>query len=423
MIINISDNITGIHYYNKCLVAFSKSGKEYLFKNPLEVEIISSVINSITLDDLAIMVYNKYNLIDTDVSEVKETILGFLTSEVNKELFILNGSRNTDLNITGDAEKYYPYRIQIDVTNICNLECNHCYKTANSSKKNIGFYQIKELLSFFNKGLQSIGLTGGEPLLHPQFENIVNLCRNKAKKLELNTNGLLLYKVSPDTINQFDNISISLYGLNNDEYKANVGINYGYDMLQKSCTYLKENNCKFNVSILLNKLNYSSMRAYVNLAVELGAFSVQFGKVSKLGRANDPFKDWLYLNLEEEKIAYRTMRELIKEYYTKIKIVEWGRNIYTTNNHETSFYHIYNDSPFICTAGTLQWSVNENFKFKPCVMMPNEENLMIDFNEWKNYILGKKAICWNEYLANLKKHCLCNNQVVSDYCERLVIDS
>ena len=420
--ISLSKNVDNIHYYGSSIAIFDKLGKIHLFKNPIEVFIVNNIVQGITLNDLAFLVHDKFIQSDEKVNDVEIIIKNFLTTDQNVLLFDFKNYIDEMPVVTGQRNKFFPTRLQIDLTNKCNLFCKHCYKEANKSATNIDVEKIKDLFQFLGSTVHEIGLTGGEPLLHTDFDTIVEVCRNKCQKLELNTNGILIYKKRKDILKKFDFISISLYGLNDEQYYCTTGFASGFSMLKKSCEVLKSNNISFNVSLIINKLNLNEMDSYVECAIDLGASTIQFGTVSKLGRANDKNTEWLFLSSNEKRDAYRNMRQLISKYGKRIKILEWEREVYKNYSLSSSFYNLYGASPFYCTAGTLQWSINEDFLFKPCVLMPNEENLVISYEKWKKYVEGIDFILWNEYIKNICSYCSKQAQSPTDYCERLIIN-
>lgn len=81
----------------------------------------------------------------------------------------------------------------------CNLKCKHCYieKSAYKEEKDfIGLDKIKKTLNGIlsmemTKNLKSIYLTGGEPLLHPDFNQILRMCLLITNVTVL-TNGILI---------------------------------------------------------------------------------------------------------------------------------------------------------------------------------------------------------------------------------------
>lgn len=109
----------------------------------------------------------------------------------------------------------------IELTNQnCNLRCKHCYIDFEPYKKIKDFIpieQIKEALKDLESyNLKMIYLTGGEPLLHPDFNTILRFCL-KHKPVTIFSNGInindkkarFLKKVEDEGDNElFFNISI-----------------------------------------------------------------------------------------------------------------------------------------------------------------------------------------------------------------------
>ena len=71
--------------------------------------------------------------------------------------------------------------MNIAITNYCNLNCPYCFanKFIDSEKQSLNENQLDKILDFLfysklNKYKYRIGIIGGEPTLHPQFQDIVN---------------------------------------------------------------------------------------------------------------------------------------------------------------------------------------------------------------------------------------------------------
>src|SRR3954462_290542 len=84
--------------------------------------------------------------------------------------------------------------ILVEVTNACNLACPVCYSDAHGDRK-MPLEKFKEYIRRLidQKGpLDSVQLTGGEAVLHPEFwEMVAFLHGEPVKKIYLPTNGLL----------------------------------------------------------------------------------------------------------------------------------------------------------------------------------------------------------------------------------------
>lgn len=84
-------------------------------------------------------------------------------------------------------------RIFIEISNICNLDCSFCPKTQRSTK-------IMRPPEFRKILMQCAPLTEqvflhimGEPLLHPDFAEILAICKELKTKVQLTTNGTLIH--------------------------------------------------------------------------------------------------------------------------------------------------------------------------------------------------------------------------------------
>lgn len=84
------------------------------------------------------------------------------------------------------------------ITGRCNYRCRHCFMAADNGPM-LGQFSWEECLTLLDEcercGVQTVTLTGGEPMLHPRFMDIVRECaRRRICVGEINTNGSLLTK-------------------------------------------------------------------------------------------------------------------------------------------------------------------------------------------------------------------------------------
>ena len=102
-------------------------------------------------------------------------------------------------------------RAYIEITNTCNLSCSFCRKNRRSPAMMSAerFEQVlKELLQFTKYIYLHVQ---GEPLLHPQFRTILEICGAHGARVSLVTNGSLLYRY-PDLLSfpALHRLSVSL---------------------------------------------------------------------------------------------------------------------------------------------------------------------------------------------------------------------
>lgn len=84
-----------------------------------------------------------------------------------------------------------PINVEISPSNKCNLHCSYCFYKNTHDTTIIDFDKLKDALSDMKKiGVKAISWTGGgEPTLHPQFNELVKYANSLGLKQGLFTNG------------------------------------------------------------------------------------------------------------------------------------------------------------------------------------------------------------------------------------------
>ncbi len=83
----------------------------------------------------------------------------------------------------------------LEPTSMCNLYCDGCYRK-NESDAHKPLDVVRKELDTFNRlrKTDGVSIAGGDPLLHPQIEKIVEMVSQDGQKPIINTNGLALTK-------------------------------------------------------------------------------------------------------------------------------------------------------------------------------------------------------------------------------------
>lgn len=96
--------------------------------------------------------------------------------------------------VQGSREWYVPIHMYLEITDHCNLACRHCYRDAGPERRacmDLGdLYGVLETLT--RAGLRAVEITGGEPLTHPRFMEIMQLAADRCEVVALLTNGFLV---------------------------------------------------------------------------------------------------------------------------------------------------------------------------------------------------------------------------------------
>ena len=114
-------------------------------------------------------------------------------------------------------------KLRISVTDRCNMRCIYCMPTNNvewlDDSEVLSFNEIVRLASIFvDLGIEKIRITGGEPLVRPSLENLINSISMipGIKGIGLTTNGLLL----ADQVKQLSSAGLSSVNVSLDSFKA-----------------------------------------------------------------------------------------------------------------------------------------------------------------------------------------------------------
>lgn len=148
----------------------------------------------------------------------------------------------------------FPRRIYFQITRKCNLKCPYCFIKADPDQTHVPFHAIQKIASLMSEnGLMEVRLTGGEPTLHPQFWEIVDLFRSHHIYISISTNGLW----SPSVLErmcQLQNVWIicSIDGGKeiHNQYRPN-----SFDQIIKNLKTLKSKNPKIRLRLTTTLTN------------------------------------------------------------------------------------------------------------------------------------------------------------------------
>jgi hypothetical protein len=104
----------------------------------------------------------------------------------------------------------------LEITDICNLRCEGCYRQHISGHKSLE--EIKEEIRFFKRwrNPDNVSIAGGEPLLHPQIMDIVAfIAENRIKPIVL-TNAVKL----PEMVKELKKAGVAGFTIHIDSHQG-----------------------------------------------------------------------------------------------------------------------------------------------------------------------------------------------------------
>ncbi len=188
--------------------------------------------------------------------------------------------------------RFHLNQIYFYLTEGCNLACRHCWLApkfdADGSRYPVLPVELFETAVREGKplGLSGVKLTGGEPLLHPRFLDILEIIRREEMRLTIETNGVLCTPAIAAEIAKSPNrfVSVSLDGADAATHEAVRGVKGSFDAACAAVRTLSEAGLKPQVIMTIMRSNMHQAGAMVRLADGLGAASVKFNIVQPTAR-------------------------------------------------------------------------------------------------------------------------------------------
>lgn len=165
------------------------------------------------------------------------------------------------------------------LTNRCNSRCAMCDITTRPCQE-LSFDQAREVIrQLMEVGSSGIGITGGEPLLHPDIFPLTAYARSFGVPVTLNTNGLLLHK--PGLIEELlqagpTNVNISLDGGTAETHNSLRGGDFfdrTLEGIRELSARARERGSRTTVTVVtvISERNYRELPQLVELVAQSGA--------------------------------------------------------------------------------------------------------------------------------------------------------
>lgn len=184
---------------------------------------------------------------------------------------------------------FVPPNFLATITNNCNLRCPSCLYLLEDPGKFTPKYitpdDFRRILEKYNKGnkIRIIYLSGGEPLLHPQIDELIDICKEYNCEIGASTNGILV-KSKLSSLLKLTSINVSIDAYNYESYeKYRGGTTKQFDLIIEGLKILKKKRCHFGISYLLSLENIAEVDKMVKLAEEIGPEYVYFHNINPHG--------------------------------------------------------------------------------------------------------------------------------------------
>ncbi|MGA2569900.1 MAG: radical SAM protein [Terracidiphilus sp.] len=207
------------------------------------------------------------------------------------------------------AHTGHPVLVQIIPTRFCNLSCAYCNEYDKVSEPVPLEEMLRRIDALGRLGTAMIGISGGEPLTHPDLDEIVRRIRKTGAIAGMITNGFLLNEERIERLNRagLDHMQISIDNLEPDEVSKK-----SLKTLDRRLEMLAE-FAEFHVNI--NSVVGGGIRN-PNDALVIGKRALELGFESTIGIIHDGDGQLKPLLADEARV-YHEMRDRKKTNYAQ----------------------------------------------------------------------------------------------------------
>lgn len=287
-----------------------------------------------------------------------------------------------------------------ELTDACNLSCIHCGSSA--SPRNRRYLETETICKVLDSVARRytprdimVCLSGGEPLLHPDFFKIVAEAKKRGFACGITTNGTLVDHWTAVRMKRagIDSVSFSLDGLreSHDWFRNRRG---SFEQTVRGIRELVKTageRIRIQITTVIHNRNLDQLEAMYDLALELGVHSWRAVNLEPIGRART--HDDLLL----DRAGYLRLLHFIRQKRAEARSpmeVTYGCSHYLTPEYEREVREHY----FFCGSGIYVGSVLCNGDIYSCIDIERRPELVQgnaahdDFVEvWENRFQAFRA--------------------------------
>jgi len=224
----------------------------------------------------------------------------------------------------GSEDLGAPLYVAWQVTNECNLACLHCIEESGPGKAfhdELDKEQIFNILEQIVKcKIPYLSFSGGEPMVHPSFFEMVDFVCARDSQLKIETNGHYLTAENCERLKAsgVKAVQVSLDGASPETFNR-MRVRGDFNQVIEGVRNLRAAGVPVEINYSPTRFNVHEIGSAVDLSWELGAYSFYTGRTMYTGNA---VKTWRLLAPSDEQYDefFRILHAKIDEYRGRMRI-------------------------------------------------------------------------------------------------------
>ena len=316
-----------------------------------------------------------------------------------------------------------PINGSIELLPLCNMNCDMCYvRLSREEMERQGRLRTAEEWLAVARQMKDAGtlfllLTGGEPLLYPEFKKLYITLRELGFLITINTNGTLIDedwaaffgKHKPRRVN------ITLYGADEQTYASLCHYPGGFARVTRGVRLLREQGVEVQLSISITPQNANQIDRVFDIGAELDVFTNVGSYMMPAERERSlPFDQQARLSPEEA--ARGRVHAFLLAMGPQSFLEFAARHLMLTRQMPPPQL----PNRMHCLAGSCSFTINWQGQMRPCVVMtsPAADVFALGFDAaWKQIRAEADEIVLSETCAACPLRALCRTCAASALLE------
>jgi MoaA/NifB/PqqE/SkfB family radical SAM enzyme len=395
-------------------IVFKQEGTTQLFYQPINetaVTIFEFINQNYTFNDIVNTLMLKYN---DDADSISNKISTFIDEMQKYNIISISTEEGLKNNVPmiGSSEYFTPEYCVIELTSCCHLNCKHCY-LGRKDNASMDIYILRKLLNdVIELGIPTVQLTGGEPLLYKEFDEVISFLVDNNIRTLITTGAYInddKYKRLLTSLLKIGKtggyVQVSIDG-DKDIHNSIRGRSDSFKKVKRLILDLRKNNILVTTAMSVMESNIDEIEQVAKLVKSWGVSLHRISGLAEMGNA-------LNLNKIDFLETQQTVRDISNKYSDK--------DFHITTDEENIRAIKYRITPN-CGCGSLTLGVDSSFNVFPCVMIREPLFNLCD-TDFKTGLKGIKNLYNNKEApsektcGNCKKLSLCQGCIAQGLIE------
>jgi len=280
-----------------------------------------------------------------------------------------------------------PLRGNLDITYRCNNNCRHCwlkvFPRSPEIQSELNTDEIKIIIDdAIRLGCREWTISGGEPMLRPDFSEIFDYITSKSSSYSINTNGTLITPEIAELMKRKGRKMIALYGATADVHDHITRNPGSFQATIKGLKLLLEVGADFIIQLIPVKDNYHQFKEMVKLAKSL----------SSHWRIGVP---WQFLSAEEDT---KINEEVRFKRFDPMEVIKLDRSQITAEESEREDFSCFSedDRMFVSCIDYRREFYIDSYGHMTLCRFITDPSLRYDLRK------GSFQDCWETFIPSLK---------------------